>query len=85
MQAPYVDGWVSLRDKVRSAVKSGASQVSVEEIKVLIMVFKFFHRSLTFPGNLLFFFPLSGELQILLFLHTFSHAVPTRAVSELLP
>lgn len=27
VQAPYVEGWVSLRDKVRSAVKSGASQV----------------------------------------------------------
>lgn len=28
LQAPYVDGWVSLRDKMRTAVKSGASQVS---------------------------------------------------------
>ncbi|KAG0560270.1 hypothetical protein M758_10G162400 [Ceratodon purpureus] len=35
--APYVEGWVSLRDKVRSAVKSGASQVSLEEIKGKLM------------------------------------------------
>ena len=27
MQAPYVDAWVGLRDKVRVAVKSGVSQV----------------------------------------------------------
>lgn len=30
--APYVEGWVSLRDKVRSAVKSGASQGSLMEL-----------------------------------------------------
>ena len=27
MQAPYVDAWVGLRDKVRIAVKSGVCQV----------------------------------------------------------
>ena len=27
VQQPYVEGWVALRDKVRSAVKAGASQV----------------------------------------------------------
>lgn len=30
--APYVDGWVSLRDSVRSAVKSNASQAKLMEL-----------------------------------------------------
>jgi cysteinyl-tRNA synthetase len=32
MQAPYVDGWVLLRDKVRIAVKGGASQGKLMEL-----------------------------------------------------